>query len=318
MGDESADDVLVPAGELIREVARRTPVQGPNRTEWPGLTCYRFDRPQPPQWEDVPSLTICFVVQGRKRVVVGDQEYFYDPFHYFVMTRGMHFQAEILEGTPAKPLLSLVLQADPAVVTRLYGDMHSRVADFGAAPLPEREPGFVSAIDCGLLGAVLRFVRSLDTEPDRCVLTPIYVQEIVYRVLRSEQCVRLADAAMQETASNPVVASIRYMREDLSRNLSVAELAEHVAMSQSAFAHAFKATTGVAPYQFVKRLRLERARSMLVEEGATVSDAAWAVGYSSLSHFINEFKRRYGVTPGLYVESVRGAVPLALAQNIGA
>src|SRR5439155_24328400 len=119
-----------------------------------------------------------------------------------------------------------------------------------------------------------------ETEADRRVLAPIYLQECVYRVLKDEQFSRLAEAAMQESDSNPVSAAIRYIREDLSRPLSVCELADRVAMSQSAFAHLFKSVTGVAPYQFVKRLRLDRARVMLVEEGRSVSEAAATVGYS--------------------------------------
>jgi AraC-like DNA-binding protein len=45
-----------------------------------------------------------------------------------------------------------------------------------------------------------------------------------------------------------------------------------------------------------------------------VSEAAAMVGYSSLSHFINEFKRHFGVTPGLYAESVRGTLPFSVAE----
>jgi AraC-like DNA-binding protein len=85
-------------------------------------------------------------------------------------------------------------------------------------------------------------------------------------------------------------------------------------MSQSAFAHLFKSVTGVSPYQFVKRLRLDQARVLLVEERRSVTEAAATVGYSSLSHFINEFKRHFGVTPGVYAESVRDTLPFSVAE----
>ncbi|MGH9008669.1 MAG: AraC family transcriptional regulator [Acidimicrobiia bacterium] len=307
-------DELVPAGELVDALARRTPLPGPNRSEWRGLTCYRFERPQTPHWDEVRSLSLCVVVQGRKRVRIGSTDYFYDPFNYFVMTRGMRFQAEILEASPVKPYLSFVLQVEPAVVNRVIADIHERTTVLYQPPLPKPPAAYVTAFDQNLIGAVLRFLRSLDTEADRRVLAPIYLQEMVYRVLQTEQCSRLAEAAMREADTNPVSASIAYMQEDLSRPLTVADLADAVAMSQSAFAHLFKSVTGVSPYQFAKRLRLDRARVMLVEEARSVSEAAAMVGYSSLSHFINEFKRHFGVTPGLYAESVRGAVPLSVSQ----
>jgi AraC-like DNA-binding protein len=312
---EASPENLVPAGELIAEIGSRTPLEGPNRTEWRGLTCYRFERPQTAQWNAVHSLTICFVLQGRKRVRVGETDYFYDERNYLVLTRGMRFQAEIQTASPAKPYLSLLLQVDPALVKRVYGDMKRQAAQVYADRLPPMPDAYVSPIDTDLVGAGLRFFRSLATEADRRVLGPIYLQEIVYRVLQSEQCTRMIEAAVCESDMNPVAAAIRYMQEDLSRPLTVQDIAEVVAMSQSAFAHLFKATTGVAPYQFVKRLRLERARALLVEQGVSVSDAAVAVGYSSLSHFITEFKRHFGVTPRLYAESLRDTVPLSIGRN---
>ena len=112
-------------------------------------------------------------------------------------------------------------------------------------------------------------------------------------------------------------AAIASMREDIARPVTVAGLAEAVAMSPSAFAHVFKSATGVSPYQFLKRLRLDRARVMLVEEDRSVSEAAAAVGYSSISHFINEFKRHYGVTPGSYASLQRESVALSVSRATG-
>lgn len=68
--------------DLVTEMSARTKDVGPNRSEWPGLTTYRFVRPQPPQWSEVHSLSLCCVVQGRKRVVVDDAEHRYGPFRY--------------------------------------------------------------------------------------------------------------------------------------------------------------------------------------------------------------------------------------------
>ena len=314
MAYEPPLDELVPAGELAATLAARTPLEGVNRAEWRGLTCYRFTRPQTPHWDEVRSLSLCVVVQGRKRVRIGGTDYFYDPFNYFVMTRGMRFQAEILEASVAKPFLSFVLQVEPAVVNRVVNDIHERATVLMQRNMPAQPAAYVTPFDQNLTGAVLRFLRALDTEADRRILAPIYLQEMVYRVLQTEQCSRLASAAEQESDTNPISAAVAYMREDLSRPLTVAELAEVVAMSQSAFAHLFKSVTGVSPYQFVKRLRLDQARVLVVEEGRSVSEAAATVGYSSLSHFINEFKRHFGVTPGVYAESVRGTLPFSVAE----
>ena len=156
-----------------------------------------------------------------------------------------------------------------------------------------------------LSGALLRFIRATDTDLDRHVLAPLALRETTYRVLRTGQGTALAEAAYLENAGNRITAAIAFMRDELDRPIRVEDMANHVSMSVSAFAHLFKATTGSAPYQYLKRLRLDRARALLVEENRAVSEACHAVGYGSVSHFITEFKRTYGETPRSYAGRLR-------------
>ena len=90
----------------------------------------------------------------------------------------------------------------------------------------------------------------------------------------------------------------------MQQPLSVRDLARAVSMSESGFAHMFKATTGVSPLQFLKQLRLEQASKLLLS-GSNVSEAADKIGYTSQSHFIAEFKRYFGESPKAYAQRLR-------------
>lgn len=304
------------AGDLIAEISAAAPQVGPNPSVWSGLTLYRFTSPMVPQWDQVRSLALCFVAQGRKRVAVdGGVDHYYDPFRYLVFTRGQRFQAEILEAGVEKPFLSFVLQIDPSIVRQVSSDMLERATTTFRRPAPPTvSPAYVSAVDVPLMGAILRFLRSITSGADRRVLAPIYLQEICYRLLQAEQCSRLLDAAAAEHEINPVSQAIRYVQKHTSEPVTVADLADHVAMSPSAFAHLFREVTGMTPYQFVKRMRLDRARTLLVEDSLSVSEVTREVGYTSLSHFITEFKRYFGVTPRAYAETQRAAVALQVGR----
>jgi AraC-like DNA-binding protein len=295
------------AGGLIAELSRRARQEGGNTGVWPGLTIYRFTSPVGPTWEEIQSLSLCIVAQGRKAVTVDGATYEYDPFHYLVLNSHLHFQAEILQASPAEPFLSFVLQIDPSVVRQVSSDMLERRttafrqrADGKEAPDPS---GFVSALDQELAGAVLRFLRSIDTGADRRVLAPLYLREMVYRVLQREQYSRLLAIAAAEAASNPVSAVLEYVRAHLAEPLTVADLAEQVSLSPSAFAHLFREITGRSPYQFVKEIRLDKARELLIDGQLTVVRVAQEVGYGSVSHFISEFRGRFGVTPRTYSDA---------------
>lgn len=300
-------DVAPSAGDLIAEIAARAPAVGANATAWPGLTVYKFTAPAGPTWEEIQSLSLCIVAQGRKAVTVDGQTYRYDPFHYLVLSSHLHFQAEILEATPAKPFLSFVLQIDPAVVRQVSSDMlERRTTAFrrhSAEQEPPDQPAYVSALDQELLGAVLRFLRSIGTGADRRILAPLYLQEMVYRVLQREQYSRLLAIAAAESASNPISAVLEHVREHLSEPLTVADMAEQVSLSPSAFAHLFRDVTGRSPYQFLKEMRLDRARELLVDGKLAVARVSKEVGYASVSHFISEFRSRFGVTPRAYCDA---------------
>ena len=98
--------------------------------------------------------------------------------------------------------------------------------------------------------------------------------------------------------------SMKLYELELHRPLSIRDLAEAVRMSESVFAHVFKAATGMAPLQFLQQLRMEHARTLLLS-GSTVSEAAARVGYTSPSHFSCVFKRHVGVLPRVYARQLR-------------
>jgi transcriptional regulator GlxA family with amidase domain len=135
---------------------------------------------------------------------------------------------------------------------------------------------------------------------DRRVLAPLCLQEMIYRLLQREQSGRLVALAAAGSASDPVSAVLEYMRGHLSEPLTVPEMADLASLSPSAFAHLFRDVTGRSPYQYLKEMRLDRARELLAGDDFTVKRISKEVGYASVSHFITEFRGRYGVTPGAY------------------
>jgi transcriptional regulator GlxA family with amidase domain len=68
-------------------------------------------------------------------------------------------------------------------------------------------------------------------------------------------------------------------------------------MSVAAFYRHFKAVTSMAPIQYQKRLRLLKARWMLLFEAREIGSIARAVGYESVSQFSREYARMFGLPP---------------------
>jgi AraC-like DNA-binding protein len=75
-----------------------------------------------------------------------------------------------------------------------------------------------------------------------------------------------------------------------------------VGLSPFHFSRVFRELAGVPPHRYLQRVRLARA-AVLLREGMTVTDAALASGFPSLSHFIRQFRRAYGASPSRYGRS---------------
>ena len=85
-------------------------------------------------------------------------------------------------------------------------------------------------------------------------------------------------------------------------------------MSVSTFHHNFKAVTATSPLQYVKSIRLHRARLLMAHAGHSASTAAAAVGYESASQFGREFKRCFGASPGEEAANIRARLAAGGAE----
>jgi AraC family transcriptional regulator len=93
---------------------------------------------------------------------------------------------------------------------------------------------------------------------------------------------------------------IDLMNQHLAEVFSLDVLAEAVQLSEYHFSRLFKRATGLSPSQYFIRLRIARARQLLLDTDRSVIDIGLEVGYSSPSHFSQVFRREVGVTPSAY------------------
>lgn len=88
-----------------------------------------------------------------------------------------------------------------------------------------------------------------------------------------------------------------FIEERLAEDLTIADMAAIVHMSQFHFARAFKAATGTPPHRYLTQRRLERAKVLLEVTRLSVAEVAYRVGFDNKSHFIAQFRKATGATP---------------------
>jgi AraC-like DNA-binding protein len=167
----------------------------------------------------------------------------------------------------------------------------------------------VSPVEPQLLDAVARLVALLDSPHTIGPLAPLVLREITYRVLIGRQGARLRNMAAAGAPARQIARAIRWLRDHFAAPLLGESLARQARMSLSGFHEHFKAVTGLSPLQYQKRLRLQEARRLMMDEGLDAASAAFRVGYESPSQFSREYRRVFGAPPRRNVQSVRLNAP---------
>lgn len=98
---------------------------------------------------------------------------------------------------------------------------------------------------------------------------------------------------------------IDYINAHLGDNLTVDVLSRLIGRSHSRVCSAFKEETGVRPTQYIRKMRMERARYLLDTTALSIKEIRSKVGLSDRSQFARSFQSAYGVTPFEYQRRVR-------------
>jgi AraC-like DNA-binding protein len=251
----------------------------------------------------VSDPAFCVIAQGSKEVFLGNERYQYDPYHYLLITAELPLVGHVLDASKERPYLGLRLKLDPALV----GSVMVEAGHHSLQNHAEARAINVSSLDTGLLDAVLRFVRLLDTPTEAPFLAPLITREIVYRLLMGEQGDRLRHIAALGGYTPPIAKAIERLRRDFDQPFRIDDIARELGMSVSGFHHHFKAVTAMSPLQFQKQIRLQEARRLMLGESLDAASVAYRVGYDDASHFNREYKRLFGLPPMRDVERLREA-----------
>jgi len=110
----------------------------------------------------------------------------------------------------------------------------------------------------------------------------------------------------QENTEPPVIAKAKeFIREHQSEALSLSQVAKAANSSTFYFCKMFKKMTGVNFTHYVSRVRIEKARDLLLNPNLRISEIAYEVGFQSLTHFNRVFKKLLGQSPSEYRDHLK-------------
>jgi AraC-like DNA-binding protein len=233
---------------------------------------------------------ICLVVQGCKKVVIGDEMLQQGPGCTFAAVTELPLTRYLCVAEPRAPYLATGFRIRPDA-------LRSVLDDLSLPPVRGVVPCFsVAEASWELLEAWDRLLSLLDSPSDIPGLAPARERELLYRLVLSSHGPLLRQIVEDDGGLAQVRRIIDLMRVEFDSPKPVAVLAALAGMSVSAFNRRFRACTSTSPLQYQKALQLEAARRLLAKAG-DVARTATAVGYSSPSQFSREYTRFFGIQP---------------------
>jgi AraC-like DNA-binding protein len=278
--------------ELARKIASLVGKEENRITDIPGVSLHRRTSPTPPcRTTYHPGVIV--VAQGSKQVNLGRTSFIYDESRFLLTAVDLPIVSWVAEATEEIPCLVLSLRLDMSMVRELLGLEEIHVAeapsDSPAMSIGETTPEF--------LNACCRLLDLLDSPQDIPFLSGLIQREIIYRILRGPEGARLRAVATLGDQSHRTAKAVAWITANYAKPLYLEELAQIASMGVSTLHHHFRMLTAMSPLQYQKQLRLQSARSLMLNNGLDAASAAFEVGYESATQFNREYSRFFGQPP---------------------
>lgn len=115
--------------------------------------------------------------------------------------------------------------------------------------------------------------------------------------------------AASESEPAAVASAKEFVQAHVDEPITLDQVVTHVAVSRFYFCKLFKRATGMTLTEYVARVRVEKAKSLLVDPALRISEIAYASGFGSIPHFNSVFRKYLGMAPTDYRESLRRELP---------
>jgi AraC-like DNA-binding protein len=242
--------------------------------------------------ETIYEPALCVVLQGAKQTNLDNRILRLSSGDSIIISHHVPVYAKITQASIEVPYLSLIIKIDLKIIRSLAFEIEQIVEKQDRAFSVDSEKA-----DSALINTIDRLITTMEDPLEAELIGASLFKELHLRVLRASHGGMLRQMVPINSAANNVARSIEHIRNNYRDRLLVTEVAREVGMSESSLYQKFREITGTTPHQYQKSLRLMEAHTLLSSDGYAVSDAAFAVGYESASHFSRDYLRKFGIPP---------------------
>ena len=247
-----------------------------------------------------PSL--CIAIQGSKAVGFGDEMYSYSSEKYLIVSTHIPANVRIEEASKEKPYYSIIINFTLEQIYDVIKELNDDLQE-SKNKILQKSLCF-DVLDDSLLEPLFRLLKLSQRKDNVEFLSNLILKEIIYILLQRNSDF-FKQYVLEGNIANQIVKAITEIKDNFSQSINMKNLSKNIGMSESSLYNNFKKITTMSPLQFQKKIRLEEAKQMLINQNLDAAQVAFEVGYESPSQFNREYSRMFGMSPKAHVNLLK-------------
>lgn len=239
------------------------------------------------------DVCLILVLQGKKIGHLRENTLVYDSKNYLVVPTTLPLECETY-ASQEEPFISLIVSIDKKMMYEIIDSVSKKEA----IKSNKNSIGiFSDIVTSNIEDLTLRLLNILQSSEESKILGASIIKELFYRIAVGENSNFLHKMFLDNNNEAKIARALKIIHTECETKLDIPNLAKEEDMSVSSFHNHFKKITSHTPLQYIKKIRLNKAKDLISKRGYQVVDAAYEMGYDSASQFSRDFKTYFGYPP---------------------
>lgn len=278
--------------KILEEVNKLINNEFLNTTYLEGVNIYRISD----SIEKAPlayDVSLIILLQGEKIVTLPNKKFTYNKDNYLVVPITLPVECQTF-ASKEEPIIALTFDIDKIRMLDIISSLSAKEKKDSN----ETEMGiFQGKVTSEIEDIIYRLLKTLQTAEESRILGESILRELYYRIAVSENSHFLHKMFLEQKQEAKIAKSLKKIHDNFNKAIDITTLAEEEDMSLSSYHRHFKQITSYTPLQYIKKIRLNKAKDLIANKCFQVNDTAYEVGYISVSQFSRDFKSHFGYPP---------------------
>ena len=236
---------------------------------------------------------LVFVLQGKKIGYLPNKRFEYDSKNYLVVSAALPFECETY-ASKEEPYTCILININKDIMYEIISCISKEESKNCKSV---QMAIFQDQVTQDLENSIYRLLKILQSKEESAILGDSILREIYYRIAIGENSHFLHKMFLENKMESKMTRTLKIIHNKYNEHLDIPTLAKEEDMSVSSFHTHFKKVTSLSPLQYIKKIRLNKAKDLLTRNNLQVNETAYATGYESSSQFSKDFKSYYGYPP---------------------